>query len=193
MVDHIRQLLLNPPSGDGYAHVEDGPSDAVMALFGLGGTYLDAQLVDRLLPLALAPDLAWARDVFDPRLTPQGSWPRETFFVYVDPNGGEGGSSDVTSFPRTHDELTVTLTRPTRAGKAFAGWRLSSDDLALHGSLTAPGSSYDGLTGVLTAPGSTYDSETGVLTIPSSSFEDDGTFTIPEGFSGDIVAQATWL
>ena len=70
MVDEIRTLLVNPPTGDGYLHVEDGPSDVAMTLFGLGGTALDAQLVDRLLSLALAPDLAWARDVFDPRVTP---------------------------------------------------------------------------------------------------------------------------
>lgn len=193
MVDQIRRLLENPPTGDGYVHVTDGPSDAAMSLFGLSGTYLDVGIVDRILPLALSPDLAWARDVFDPRLTPPGSVKRETFFVYVDPNGGEGGSSDVTSFPRIHGELTVTLTRPTRAGRAFAGWRLSSDGLVLRGVLAAGDSSYDGSTGVLTAPGSTYDGETGILTVPASSFGDAGTFTIPEGLSGDIVAQATWL
>lgn len=193
MVDHVRRLLENPPTGDGYVHVTDGPSDVAMSLFGLSGTYLDVRIVDRILPLALSPDLAWARDVFDQRLTPSGSVKRETFFVYVDPNGGEGGSSDVTSFPRTHGEITVTLTQPTRAGRAFAGWRLSSDNLVLRGGLAVSDSSYDGATGVLAAPGSTYDAEAGILTIPASSFSDDGIFTIPEGFSGDIVAQATWL
>lgn len=71
MVDEVRTLLVNPPTGDGYLHVDDGPADTAVTLFGLGGTSLDAQLVDRLLSLALAPDLVWARDVFDPRVTPE--------------------------------------------------------------------------------------------------------------------------
>lgn len=70
MVDHVRTLLINPPSSDGYVRVADPEADAVLALLGATGTDLDAALVDRLLPLALAPDLAWARDVFDPRTRP---------------------------------------------------------------------------------------------------------------------------
>lgn len=66
MTDHVRALLQNR----GASRVKDEPSDRALALFGLGGTAIDDPRIDLLLPLALAPDLSWARDVFDGRTTP---------------------------------------------------------------------------------------------------------------------------
>lgn len=71
MIDHVRTLLLNPDGVDGYRKVSDGPADAALALFGLAGdAESDACVVDRLLPLALSPDLAPLRRSFDARVTP---------------------------------------------------------------------------------------------------------------------------
>ena len=72
MVDHIRALLLNSGSVAGCRHVDDGPADAVMARFGVTGSAVsDAVAVDRLLPLAMAPDLSVFRRFFDRRTTPR--------------------------------------------------------------------------------------------------------------------------
>ena len=61
--------------------MSDAPSDAVMALFGVGGgTAADADVVDRLMPLALAPDLLRFRRFYDPRVTPPA--PRPVSSVY---------------------------------------------------------------------------------------------------------------
>lgn len=73
MVDHIKSLLLNGIGSEGARSVVDAPSDSVMALFGVtpddaDGSYV---LVDRLMPLALAPDLARFRRFYDPRVTPR--------------------------------------------------------------------------------------------------------------------------
>lgn len=154
MVDHVRTLLVNPPTGGGYVHVSDEPADAVMGMVGLTGTYLDAALVDRVMSLAMAPDLEWARDVFDQRVTPpRSSFEQDRYDVYVDPNGGYGGESDVKSYPAEHEDLEIRLTRPSHDSLSFAGWMLSSPSLAL---------------------------------------SEEDTIVVPKGFSGDIVAQATW-
>jgi len=72
MIDHIRTLLLNPTTHPGYRRVTDAPSDVALSLFGLAndGSAADGSRVDRLLPLALAPDLVSFRTAFDPRRTP---------------------------------------------------------------------------------------------------------------------------
>lgn len=71
MIDHVRTLLLNPSDVPGYRRVTDDPADAVLARFGLSGNAsTDVVHVARLLPLALAPDLAAFRTTFDPRTTP---------------------------------------------------------------------------------------------------------------------------
>ena len=74
MIDHVRVLLLNPAAAAGYRRVADVPADAAMALFGVSGLESsaseDATAVDRLLPLALAPDLSHFRRFYDPRVTP---------------------------------------------------------------------------------------------------------------------------
>lgn len=73
MVDHVRTLLLNPVGVPGYQHVTDGPADRVLAMFGMrcDGSDYDADLLDKLLPLAEAPDLRRFRRFFDPRVTPR--------------------------------------------------------------------------------------------------------------------------
>ena len=71
MTDQVRVLLLNPSDAPGYRHVSDAPSDVVMALFGAdGGSAVAEAAVDRLMPLALAPDLSRFRRFYDPRVTP---------------------------------------------------------------------------------------------------------------------------
>ena len=67
MVDHVRTLLLNSDGVQGYRRVVDGPADSVLALFGVTN---DADSVDRVLPLAMAPDLACFRRFFDSRTIP---------------------------------------------------------------------------------------------------------------------------
>lgn len=69
MIDHVRTLLLNPDGVPGYRRVSDSESDAVLELFGFGAGD-DATAVDRVLPLAMAPDLAVFRRLFDDRVTP---------------------------------------------------------------------------------------------------------------------------
>lgn len=69
MVDQVRTLLLNPSGVPEYRRVADAPSDAAMALFAVAGDDASAA-VDRVLPLALAPDLARFRRFYDPRVTP---------------------------------------------------------------------------------------------------------------------------
>jgi hypothetical protein len=64
MIDHVKTLLLDAGAAS------DGPADAVLALFGIGVGGDDADIVDRLLPLALAPDLRRFRRFFDRRVTP---------------------------------------------------------------------------------------------------------------------------
>lgn len=72
MIDEIRTLLLNPPSTPEYRRATDAQSDRVLHLFGLtGDADADAGVVDAVLPLALAPDLASFRDFADGRTTPQ--------------------------------------------------------------------------------------------------------------------------
>ena len=71
MIDHVKLLLMNRTES-GIRHVEDVASDAVMALFGVTGAAGDSSVVDRLLPLALAPDLARFRRFYDSRTTPNG-------------------------------------------------------------------------------------------------------------------------
>lgn len=68
MVDHIRTLLLNPGDRTDYRPVSDATADKVLVLFADGA--VDARFVDKVLPLALAPDLVSFRTAFDPRLTP---------------------------------------------------------------------------------------------------------------------------
>ena len=70
MVDHIKLLLLNV-TASGVRAVEDAASDAVMSLFGVTGSDADASVVDNLMPLALAPDLAVFRRFYDSRTTPR--------------------------------------------------------------------------------------------------------------------------
>lgn len=71
MVDHVRTLLLNPSGVPAYRKVADAPADAVLLRFGVrGDPESDAVVVDRLMPLALAPDLSGFRRFFDQRLTP---------------------------------------------------------------------------------------------------------------------------
>ena len=74
MIDQVRTLLLNRPDMAGYRRVADVPADTTMALFGVSGLESsaaeDAAAVDRLLPLALAPDLSHFRRFYDPRVTP---------------------------------------------------------------------------------------------------------------------------
>lgn len=74
MIDQVRALLLNRSDTAGYRRVADVSADAVMALFGVSGLESsapeDATVVDRLLPLALAPDLSHFRRFYDPRVTP---------------------------------------------------------------------------------------------------------------------------
>ena len=103
MVDHVRTLLVNPPTGSGYVHVSDEPADAVMGMVGLTGTYLDAALVDRVLSLAMAPDLEWARDVFDQRVTPPASGSSVYRFRY-DVTGDDGTTLSL-SLDGLHDRL----------------------------------------------------------------------------------------
>ena len=68
MVDHIRTLLLNPGDRTDYRPVSDAVTDKVLVLFADGA--VDAFFVDKVLPLALAPDLVPFRTAFDQRLTP---------------------------------------------------------------------------------------------------------------------------
>ena len=71
MIDQVRTLLLNPDGVPGYRRVADAPSDAVLRRMGLSGdAEADAAAVDRLLPLAMAPDLARFRRCFDSRTSP---------------------------------------------------------------------------------------------------------------------------
>lgn len=79
MIDEVRTLLLNPAGVAGYRRVADAPADRVMALFGVL-TPDDAAAVDRLMPLALAPDLRGLRRFFDGRTTsmPTGSVYRDS-------------------------------------------------------------------------------------------------------------------
>lgn len=74
MIDQVRTLLLNRPDTAGYRRAADVPADTVMALFGVSGLESsvseDVTAVDRLLPLALAPDLSHFRRFYDPRVTP---------------------------------------------------------------------------------------------------------------------------
>lgn len=70
MVDHIRTLLLNPSGTEGYRKVADEAADRTLALIGLTGGDGDAAVVDALLPLVLAPDLAHFRRFYDQRTTP---------------------------------------------------------------------------------------------------------------------------
>lgn len=74
MIDQVRALLLNRSDTAGYRRVADVPADTAMALFGVSGLESsaseDATAVDRLLPLALAPDLSHFRRFYDPRVTP---------------------------------------------------------------------------------------------------------------------------
>lgn len=69
MVDHVRTLLLNRRG------IVDGPSDAVLRLFGVDAAAAGQEsrvrdAVDRVLPLAMAPDLQYFRRFFDQRVTP---------------------------------------------------------------------------------------------------------------------------
>lgn len=71
MTDHIRTLLLNPKDGvPGYRHVSDQQVDAVLRLFGVTGEDTDSVAIDRVMPLALSPELGRFRDVFDSRVSP---------------------------------------------------------------------------------------------------------------------------
>ncbi len=72
MVDHVKKLLLNESGARGLRRVSDPPSDAVMALFGVTGEdpVRDSGTVDRLMPLAMAPDLSRFRRFYDQRTTP---------------------------------------------------------------------------------------------------------------------------
>lgn len=74
MVDQVKKLLLNMSGVPGMRKVSDAPSDTVMSLFGVTGADSDADsgadVVERLLPLALAPDLAAFRRFYDGRTTP---------------------------------------------------------------------------------------------------------------------------
>lgn len=70
MVDQVKKLLLNRSGVPGMRKVSDAPSDAVMSLFGVTGADSDADVVERLLPLALAPDLVAFRRFYDGRTTP---------------------------------------------------------------------------------------------------------------------------
>ena len=70
MTDPVKTLLLNKSGVSGFRHVADAPSDVVMARFDIDGDGIDA-VVDRVLPLALAPDLSRFRKFYDPRITPQ--------------------------------------------------------------------------------------------------------------------------
>jgi len=72
MVDHVRTLLLNPDGVAGYRKVRDANADTVLARFGVTGSDGDSETaVDRLLPLAMAPDLSNFRAFFDQRITPR--------------------------------------------------------------------------------------------------------------------------
>lgn len=82
MLDQIRTLLLNPTDEPGYVHVDDAASAAALGLLA-GDRPVDAAFVDKVLPFALANDLAWARSVFDSRITP-----RRTPSVYRDDDTG---------------------------------------------------------------------------------------------------------
>lgn len=82
MLDQIRTLLLNPTDAIGYTHVDDAASDVALGLLA-GDNAVDAAFVDKVLPFALAPDLAWARSAFDSRVTPQF-----TLSVYRDDDMG---------------------------------------------------------------------------------------------------------
>lgn len=68
MVDHVRTLLINRAGVPGYVRASDPVVDSVLALFGIGEG--DADAVDRVLPLAMAPDLRRFRRFFDQRVTP---------------------------------------------------------------------------------------------------------------------------
>lgn len=68
MVDHVRTLLLNPDGRADYRRVSDPASDNALVLF-CGGEP-DEAFVDKVLPLALAPDLVSFRTAFDQRVTP---------------------------------------------------------------------------------------------------------------------------
>ena len=71
MVDHIKILLLNSDNVPGYRKVVDKAVDAVLKLFGFTGDIThDTTLVDMLMPLVLAPDLAPFRTYFDQRISP---------------------------------------------------------------------------------------------------------------------------
>ena len=72
MIDHIKTLLLNPDNVPGYRKVTDSTVDAVLARFGItGSSSSDDTAVERVLPLAMAPDLACFRGPFDKRVTPR--------------------------------------------------------------------------------------------------------------------------
>ena len=72
MVDQVETLLLNPSGVPGYRHVVDVSADSVMTLFGVAASDADGKaVVLRLLPLALAPDLARFRRFYDRRVTPR--------------------------------------------------------------------------------------------------------------------------
>jgi len=71
MVDQVKTLLVNPRGVAGYRHVVDTPSDSVMSLFGVASGAADCEsAVSRVMPLALAPDLARFRRFYDSRVTP---------------------------------------------------------------------------------------------------------------------------
>lgn len=82
MLDQIRTLLLNPTDETGYVHVDDVASDVALSLLA-GDSPVDDAFVDKVLPFALAADLAWARSAFDSRVTP-----RSTLSVYRDDDTG---------------------------------------------------------------------------------------------------------
>ncbi len=105
MVDHVRTLLIGNTA-------LDGESNGTLALFGItgAGDAADTAVVDAVLPLALADDLAWCRKHFDPRVTsrprqsvyasdslpsldglydrvlgPEGRWTASGLFMHADP------------------------------------------------------------------------------------------------------------